>query len=143
MTGAHARFRLLAYVMINPIPMSDQDALRKAVRSAQYVHEVASQLAVRARIALQPTFVVPGTPLAREFEAGRYSPPPLALVMEAARQIAPLGDLQAGLWDEGLDPLAVPRECTDSQGCFVERLHKFNQTQDPAFIDVRDRGAYS
>ncbi|MGO9268685.1 MAG: hypothetical protein ACLQOO_00230 [Terriglobia bacterium] len=133
---------LLAYVMIKPMPMSDQVALREAVRSAQYIHEVASQLGVRARIALQPTFVVPGTPLAREFEAGHYSPPPLALVMETARQIAPFGDLVVGLWDEELDPLAVPNESPDSHGSLVERLRRFNQTQGPAFLDVRGGGGY-
>lgn len=133
---------LLAYVMIKPMPMSDQDALREAVRSAQYIHEVASRLGVRARIALQPTFVVPGTPLASEFQAGHYSPPPLALVLETARQIAPFGDLQVGLWDEALDPLAVSKECPDSHGCLVERLRQFNQTQDPAFLDVRDCSGY-
>jgi hypothetical protein len=57
--------------------------------------------------------------------------------METARQIAPLGDLQIGLWDEGLEPLAVPGTGPGSSDYLIERLRRFNQTQDPAVLDAR------
>src|SRR6185503_9984923 len=55
---------LLTYVMLKPLPMSDEDALSSVVRTAEYVHDVAASRAVRARIALELTFVVGNTSLA-------------------------------------------------------------------------------
>ena len=121
---------LLTYVMLKAMPMSEEDALQDVVNTAEYVHEVASSYGVRARIALQPTFVVPGTRLAAEFRAGRYVPPSLGLVVEAVRRLAGSGDLLVGLWDEGLQPLAVPHAESRCRECLLRSLEEFNRTQD-------------
>lgn len=121
---------LLTYVMLKAMPMTEKDALQDVVATAEYVHEVASGYGVRARIALQPTFVVPGTRLAAEFLAGRYAPPSLRLVVEAVRRLAGFGDLLVGLWDEGLQPLAVPGVGSGCRDCLLRSLQDFNRTQD-------------
>jgi hypothetical protein len=121
---------LLAYVMLKAMPMSDQDALHDVVSTTEFVHETASRYGVRARIALQPTFVVPGTGLAVDFLAGRYVPPSLRLVVEAVHRLAPFGDLVVGLWDEGLHPLAVPDACIECRECLLSSLQEFNRSQD-------------
>ena len=121
---------LLTYVMLKAMPMSEEDALRDVVYTAEFVHEMASKYGVRARIALQPTFVVPGTGLAVDFLAGRYSPPSLRLVVEAVRRLAPFGDLVVGLWDEGLRTLATPGASGESRECFLRSLQEFNRSQD-------------
>ena len=121
---------LLTYVMLKAMPMSEEDALHDVVATAKYVHEVASTYGVRARLALQPTFVVPGTRLAADFLAGRYAPPSLRLVVEAVRRLAGFGDLLVGLWDEGLQPLAVPGAESGCRDCLLRSLQDFNRTQD-------------
>jgi radical SAM enzyme (TIGR01210 family) len=126
---ADAGAGLLVYVMLKPMPMSDGEALDDAERSAEYVRRVASRCGVRARIALNPTFVVPGTGLASDYLAGRYTPPSLAMVWEAVRRMAGYGELRVGLWDEELAPLAVPDGCGGSRGSLVRALREFNRTQ--------------
>jgi radical SAM enzyme (TIGR01210 family) len=121
---------LLTYVMLKAMPMTENDALQDVVATAEYVQEVASSYGVRARIALQPTFVVPGTRLAAEFLAGRYAPPSLRLVLEAVRRLASFGDLLVGLWDEGLQPLAVPDAESGCRECLLRSFEDFNRTQD-------------
>jgi radical SAM enzyme (TIGR01210 family) len=125
---------LLAYVMLKAMPMSDQDALQDVVRTAEYVHETACKHGVRARIALQPTFVLPGTGLAADFLAGRYAPPSLRLVLEAVRRLASFGDLVVGLWDEGLHPLAAPDASSECRDCVFRSLQEFNRSQDTGWL---------
>jgi hypothetical protein len=133
-----ARADLLTYVMLKAMPMSDKGALQDVVATAEYVHVVASRYDVRARIALQPTFVVPDTSLAEEFLAGRYAPPSLRLVVEAVRQLAGFGDLLVGLWDEGLQPLAVPDAESAGRECLVRSLQEFNRTQDVECLQMAE-----
>ena len=121
---------LLTYVMLKASPMSEKDALQDVVATAKYVYGVASTYGVRARIALQPTFVVSGTGLAIDFLAGRYAPPSLRLVVEAVRRLAPFGDLVVGLWDEGLRTLATPGASGESRKRFLRSLQEFNRSQD-------------
>jgi uncharacterized Fe-S cluster-containing MiaB family protein len=127
---------LLTYVMLKAMPMSEEDALQDVVATAEYVHEVASTYGVRVRIALQPTFVVPGTRLAAHFLAGRYVPPSLRLVAEAVRRLAGFGDLRVGLWDEGLQPLAAPDAETGCRECLLRSLQEFNRTQDVGCLQI-------
>ena len=129
---------LLTYVMLKAMPMSEEDALQDVVDTAGYVHEVASRCGVRARIALEPTFVVPGTRLAADFQAGRYAPPTLHLVVEAVRRLAGFGDLLVGLWDEGLQPLAVPDVVSGCRECLLRALYEFNRSQDVRCLRLAD-----
>jgi uncharacterized Fe-S cluster-containing MiaB family protein len=114
--------------------MENEVAVAESVRTAQYVFGVAARQGVRARVALQPTFVVGGTGLAAEYLAGAYQPPTMEMVCSAARIIAEFGEVHVGLWDEGLRPLAVPFACDACKPLFMSALMNFNRTQNPAFL---------
>ena len=64
----------------------------------------APRLGVATRVALEPCFVAPGTPLDEAFRAGRYRPPWLWSVVEVVTRVAPLGRVLVGLSEEGLEP---------------------------------------
>jgi hypothetical protein len=125
---------LLCYVMLKPWSMSDERALHDAVRCAEYAHEVATRFRTPCRIGLEPTFVVPGTPLAARYKAGLYAPPSLWLAKSALEQIARLGPVHVGMWDEDLKPLAVPDGCAKCGSSLRHRLTRFNLTQDPVVL---------
>jgi hypothetical protein len=127
---------LLCYVMIKPWSMTDDAALQDAIHCAEYAHEVASRHSVRCRIALEPTFVVPGTSLADLYIAGLYEPVSLWVVRQAAERIAALGSVYVGLWDENLHPLAVPSSCVNCQRTLLGALQQFNATQDRSDLKV-------
>ena len=91
---------------------------------------------VRCRIALEPTFVVPGTPLADLHIAGLYVPVSLWVVRQAAERIAAFGSVYVGLWDEDLHPLAVPSSCANCQRTLLDALQQFNATQDWSDLKV-------
>lgn len=135
-TLSHAGIGLLTYLMLKPCQMSDQAALDDVIRAAEYVHGLAAELGIPVRIALEPAFVPPATPLATEYLAGAYQPPSLWLVREAAQRLARLGEVTVGLWDETLDPLAVPSSCPDCRDRLVDALRRFNLTQQADTLDV-------
>ena len=133
---AQLRIDLLVYVMLKPCELSNADALRDAVSAGEYVYRVAAASHVHARIALQPTFVVPATRLALEYASGAYTPPSLWLVKEAAVRLAGMGPLTVGLWDEDLNPVAVPSSCEACRTRLIEALRTFNLTQNLSDLNL-------
>jgi radical SAM enzyme (TIGR01210 family) len=127
---------LLTYLMLKPMPMSDEQALRDVKTSAEYVFDIAARHHVRARVALELTFVVPGTPLAFDYLKGKYAPPSLWLALEVVKSIAVLGDVSVGLWDEGLGPLAKSDSCEACRRRVITAIRRFNTTQDRGVLSI-------
>jgi radical SAM enzyme (TIGR01210 family) len=125
---AEARARLLAYVLLKPLGLGEREAIEDAVASAAYVFEVAARCGVPTRVALQPTFVAPGTALEREMLEGRYEPPSLWSVVEVVRRAHGLGEIAVGMSDEGLEPRRAPAGCPHCTGPLREAIAQYNRT---------------
>ncbi len=131
---AAAGARLLVYVLLKPISTSEREAIEDAVETARRLFALGHELKCPTRVALEPCFVAPQTPLYRAFEQGLYRPPWLWSVTEVLWRIAVLGRVQVGLSDEGMSPLQVPHNCEHCSDRFRHALAVFNQTQDPAAL---------
>jgi radical SAM enzyme (TIGR01210 family) len=127
--------RLLVYLLLKPMGLDERGAIEDAVASAKYVFAVAAARGVRARAALQPTFVAPGTALEQDFLAGRYVPPRLRSVVEVVRRTRALGEITVGMSDEGLDPRMVPAGCARCTPVLRRAIAEFNRTQDARVLD--------
>lgn len=127
--------RLLAYLVIKPPGLSEPAAIEDAVGSVSYVFEVAARAGVRARAALEPTFVARGTLVDREFLAGRYRPPSLWSVVAIVRRAHAAGELVVGLSDEGLEPRRVAGGCPACTPRLRTALAAYNQSRDLAAFD--------
>jgi len=119
---------LLAYVLLKPEGLEERAAIEDAVATTRYVFEVAGARSVRARVALEPAFVPPGTALETALRQGRYTPPSLWSVIEVVRRSHALGELVVGLSDEGLAPQAVPSGCERCTGRLRAALRDYNRT---------------
>lgn len=120
---------LLAYVLIKPPGLSEAESIADAVESARYVFETAKKHRVNARVALQPSFVAPGTKVERDFLAGHYAPPNLWSVVSVVRQAHPFGELLVGLSDEGLEPRRMPSGCDSCTNELRAALTEYNRTR--------------
>ncbi|HOY67545.1 MAG TPA: hypothetical protein PLP29_11680 [Candidatus Ozemobacteraceae bacterium] len=130
---AEAGAGLLVNVLLKPLGAADDAAaVADAVNTGNYIFDLARRLSLSARVALQPVFVAPGTPLEREFLAGRYRPVSLWAVVEAVAALAGLGETTVGLSDEGLEPKRVPAGCGRCDASIRDALRAFNRTGDPA-----------
>jgi radical SAM enzyme (TIGR01210 family) len=129
---AAAGAKLLTYVLLKPIDTSEAEAIADAVTTAEKVFGLAGTLDLPVRIALEPCFVAPGTPLAEAFARGDYRPPWLWSVIEVVRQVAGSGQILVGLSDEGLQPAQVAHSCQRCSSRVRQALADFNISQDPA-----------
>ncbi len=123
---------LLAYVLLKPIHTGEREAIEDSGATARQVFALGHELKCPTRVALEPCFVAPETPLYRVFEQGIYRPPWLWSVAEVLSRIAPLGRVVVGLSAEGMNPLQSPHNCEHCTDRFRMALAAFNQTQDPA-----------
>ena len=128
--------RLLVYVLLKPLGLSEEAAVEDAIASARYVFEVARRCGVRARVALQPTFVAPGSVLEEHFLEGRYAPPSLWSVVEVVRAVHALGEITIGTSDEGLQPARVPAGCPKCTDKLRAAIAAYGRTRDLASLDV-------
>jgi len=129
---AGAGAQLLAYILLKPIDTVEREAIEDSVRTAERVFALGRDQKVPTRVALEPCFVAPQTPLYHAFEQGRYRPPWLWSVVEVASRVGPLGPVLVGLSDEGTHPQQAPRNCERCTGRFREALAAFNRNQDLA-----------
>ncbi len=120
---------LLTYVLLKPIDTSEADAVEDSVRSGERVFELGASLGLPMRVALEPCFVAPGTPLAKAFDEGRFHPPWLWSAVEVVRRLARLGPVQVGLSDEGLNPARAAHNCARCTAEVRRALAAFNATQ--------------
>ncbi len=88
---AGAGVRLLVYVLLKPIGTGEREAIEDSVETARRLFALGHELKCPTRVALEPCFVAPQTPLYHAFEQGRYRPPWLWSVAEVLSRIAPLG----------------------------------------------------
>ena len=127
---ASAGVGLLAYVLLKPINTGEREAIEDSVETARRIFTLGQELKCPTRVALEPCFVAPETPLYHAFEQGRYRPPWLWSLVEALSRMAPLGRVVVGLSDEGMNPLQAPHNCEHCTGRFRQALAVFNQTRD-------------
>lgn len=131
---ARAGAGLLAYVLLKPLNTGEREAIEDSVATARKVFDLGRELKCPTRVALEPCFVAPQTPLYHAFEQGHYRPPWLWSVAEVISRVAPLGRMLVGLSTEGTNPLQMPHNCEHCTGRFRHALAVFNQTQDPAAL---------
>ena len=129
---AGAGARLLVYVLLKPINTGEREAIEDSVETARKLFALGHELRCPTRVALEPCFVAPETPLYHAFEQGRYRPPWLWSVADVLSRIAPLGRVLVGLSDEGMNPLQSPHNCEHCTVRFRQALAAFNQTQNSA-----------
>jgi radical SAM enzyme (TIGR01210 family) len=119
-------------VLLKPLDTGEREAIEDAVLTARKVFGLAAARNIPTRIALEPCFVAPHTPLHRAFDQGRYRPPWLWSVIEVLWRITPLGPVSVGLSDEGMAPRQGPHNCEPCTPRLRAALAVFNRTQDPA-----------
>ena len=127
--------RLLVYVLLKPLGVGEREAIEDSVETAQKVFELGRGLGLPTRVALEPCFIAPQTPLQRAFQQGSYRPPWLWSVVEVVARIAAGGPVIVGLSDEGMNPDQVSHNCPACSARVRQALAAFNQTQNPAPLE--------
>ena len=129
-------YHLKCYYMQKPIPgMSDAEAVADIQAAIDYLGRVANEHGIHINMHLNPTYVAAGTALETAFWEGRYTPPLLEDVAEAARHAREKStSIFIGLSDEGLAAEGGSFLRQDNQA-LTERLELFNRSRDYDILD--------
>lgn len=123
-------YDLLVYLLIKPPYLSERRAIEDAVRSAEYVSELANRYGVSFRIAFEPVFVCSDTPLEVLFEKAEYRLVNLWSVVEVIKRTHQYGPLFIGMSDENLSRERMAHSCIDCSQAIRNEVEFFNKTQD-------------
>jgi archaeosine synthase beta-subunit len=132
---ADAGAALAVYLLLKPLGVDEEAAIADVLASGRYLADLAQRLHLPTRVALEPLFVVEGTPLFEELRAGRYTPPSLWSVVQAIYGLEDLLPVQVGLDTEGLPAQNVPAGCWECSAPLREALARYNITQDKTVLE--------
>ncbi|CAB1083052.1 hypothetical protein JY97_14485 [Alkalispirochaeta odontotermitis] len=129
-------FHLKCYFMQKPVPeMSDAEAVADIKNAIDYLSQIVQQHDIQLNMHLNPTYVAAGTALEPAFREGRYRPPLLEDVAQAAGYAKGKSiSIFIGLSDEGLAVKGGSFLLPDNQP-LVEKLERFNCSQDFNLLD--------
>jgi radical SAM enzyme (TIGR01210 family) len=129
-------YHLKCYFMQKPVPgMSDADAVIDIQNAIDYLSQIVNDHNIQINIHLNPTYVAAGTALESAFRDGRYTPPRLEDVAEAARYAKEKSiSIFIGLSDEGLAVKGGSFLLPDNQP-LVEILERFNRSHNFNLLD--------
>ncbi len=126
---------LLAYVLIKSPTLTEAEAIKDAVQTADYVYRIANERGIKARVAFKPMFIPERTKLEEQYLNGEYQLPKLWTTIEAVKRTAELASCQpnsifVGMFDEDLSGDRFSSNCDECNSVVVEALKRFNGTQD-------------
>ena len=129
-------YHLKCYFMQKSVPgMSDVEAVTDIQNAIDYLSQIANEHDIQVNMHLNPTYVAMGTALESAFREGRYTPPLLEDVAEAARYAQGKSiSIFIGLSDEGLAVKGGSFLLPDNQP-LVENLELFNCSRDFNILD--------
>ncbi|MBI4862675.1 MAG: hypothetical protein HY815_20805 [Candidatus Riflebacteria bacterium] len=125
--------RLKCYVMLKPdVMLTEEQGIEEAVRTIEYLGQVAGTYRVAMAVHLNPTYVARGTRLERQFKENGYLPPDLDSIFRVV-----LSTQRVGLWtyvgldDEGLAATDSAFRCERlPRQAATAALERFNATND-------------
>lgn len=120
----------LAYLLIKPPGLTEQEAIDDAVQSSVDLADLAAGIGVPIRLAFEPVFVPHNSHLEDMFERGEYQLGRLWSVVEVLRRCHGIAPLFVGLSDEGLSAGRFPRGCEDCDATLRAALQAYNGSQD-------------
>jgi len=112
----------LVYVFLKPVGLDEQQAVEDAVQTIRYCFEMGVD-----EVSLSCAFIQEGTPMHKEFLAGKYKPPRLWSIIEVLKQTTGLGPVRVGTFEDDPPPIAVPRNCdwcTDRVNLALDRYRQ-------------------
>jgi radical SAM enzyme (TIGR01210 family) len=129
-------YHLKCYFMQKPVPgMNDVEAVTDIQNALDYLSQIVNEHDIHINMHLNPTYVATGTALETAFRDGRYHPPLLEDVAEAARYAKGKSiSIFIGLSDEGLAVKGGSFLLPDNQP-LVEKLELFNCSHDFNILD--------
>lgn len=98
--------RVLTYVLIKPLYLTEKEAIEEAIKTSKYAFDVGSD-----EVSFESACIQKSTKMEELFSQGRYRPPWLWSIIEVIKTAHNLGDIQIGSFWDLPKPIAKPQNC--------------------------------
>lgn len=122
--------RLLGYVLVKPVGLSEIEAIEDAVSTINDIFALGNRYHIPTRVAVQPVYIAKNSETFRKYVKGEYRLLKLWSIIEILKRTNSLGDISVGLNDEGLSDGLVVSSCPLCNPKVMDELRKYNGTND-------------
>ena len=122
--------KILTYVFIKPLYISEREAISEAIRTTNYAFQVGSN-----EVTLEAALVQKGTRMEEVYRKGNFRPPWLWSVIEVLKATCRLGTVNVGDFTDEPPPIATPYNC---ERCSSKIVSLFNKYKESHKIEVFD-----
>lgn len=122
--------RVLTYVLLKPLFLSEAEAIEEAVKTINYAFEQGSD-----EVALESAFVQKGTLMDQMFQNGDFKPPWLWSILEVVKQTCDRGFVYVGGFTDEPPPIASPSNCSKCSQPLKGEIQRYRETYDPEILN--------
>jgi len=115
--------KVLTYVLLKPIYLTEKEAIEEAIKTIKYAFEVGTD-----EVALEVAFVQEGTIMDKLFKENRYKPPWLWSIIEVIKKTYNFGPIHIGGFEDEPPPIAIPSNCLICSSKIKNFLQQYRET---------------
>ena len=130
--------RILTYVFIKPLYITEREAISEAIRTTNYAFQVGSN-----EVTLEAALVQKGTRMEEVYRKGNFRPPWLWSVIEVLKATYRLGTVNVGDFTDEPPPIATPHNCERCSSKIVSLFKKYKESHEIGVFDNIDCGCKS
>jgi radical SAM enzyme (TIGR01210 family) len=119
------RIKTATYVLIKPIYLDEKQAIKEAIKTAEYAFRAGSD-----EVIFESSFVQRGTLMEKLYNEKKFSPPWLWSVIEVIKKTNHLGSVRLGGFEDQPPPIAIPSNCPLCSKRIRENLQIYRETND-------------
>jgi len=122
--------KVLTYVFIKPLYITEREAILEAIRTTDYAFQVGSN-----EVTLEAALVQRGTRMEEVYREGDFRPPWLWSVIEVLKATYQLGIVNVGDFTDEPPPIATPYNCEKCSSKITSLFNRYKQSHE---IDIFD-----
>jgi len=115
--------KVLAYVFIKPLYITEREAISEAIRTTNYAFQVGSN-----EVTLEAALVQRGTKMEEVYRKGDFRPPWLWSVIEVLKGTYQMGAVNVGDFTDEPPPVAIPYNCEKCSSKIAKLFNKYKET---------------
>jgi radical SAM enzyme (TIGR01210 family) len=122
--------KVLTYVFLKPMGLTEAEAINEAVRTIKYAFEIGTD-----EVSLSCAFIQQDTPMHQVYLAGKFKPPWLWSIIEVIKQTAEFGPVRIGSFNDEPPPIAKPQNCTVCSYLVEKAIDRYNLSRNLSKIE--------
>ena len=115
--------KVLTYVFIKPLYVTEREAISEAIRTTNYAFQVGSN-----EVTLEAALVQRGTKMEEVYRKGDFRPPWLWSIIEVLKATYQLGMVNVGDFTDEPPPVAVPHNCDKCSSKIANLFNKYKES---------------